>query len=530
MAKWQLSVGALDEIGDQVWAYTIDDDAEPVDLDTEPVQLQDDAKLSWEWLDYPSTMRPATATFRLRVRSAADLPDVSPGQNAFAFLTRPGTGAMICAVYGVLDDPDVEQDSRGLVLSLVITDPLAQLAEIPVDAELDGSGNAIPWPAENLFARLSRIAQRARINLYTRAAYDTAASLGIVTPNNKAALTMLNECLSGAVSGGDQLVLRAGAVGFGFNAAGMDTLIQGDPALGSYKPAYFVDRVSRYSAMQAPFVAQLATNVLPGQPTGPKVPIRTAKADPYLLTGGAVLDAVDVLRASVKWTKAREAAVNQLKLVGLDSLGAEKSVLASYDDLVKADGPNARVVDTQLLLGAGAPALAAAMLPDRATARPSWTAETFTVWTDAMSDAEFDAYAPKFWPDQFPGPFHTMQLPVAVVNVDAVAQVAGGDLSGVLVGATFQLVRGKLSIVGQLRAEVLRPDSSLSGILTWSQLRTELVDGGGGVAWSAFTWHPALAPPASYTSAAVTFDAAAADPSFDRTNLTWRDLRLMGVS
>lgn len=540
--RWSFSALAYDptsgDVQETLWVYAVHDETPAQPLNVEPVQLQDDAKLIWSWAEYPGQWLPETCTFKLRVRSAADLPAVEPGMWGAVSLGHPGTGQAICSFPGVFDDPDVEQDGRGLVMSLTLTNHLAQLAEVPVDAELDAGGNAIPWPAESLYARLFRIASQAKINLFLRGSYDTAAALGPVTPNNKGALSMFQECLAGAVYAGDQLVLRAGWYGgdfatdpLGSDLPGMDTMIIGHPDGIRARPYFYVDRVGRYSAMQAPFVMQAPANVLPGQATGPRVPVPVTKGDLPDLTGGAVLDANKVLRSSVKWTKSREPAVNQVKLTGVNAAGEQLSVVADYPELVQANGPNTRTVETQLLLTTTSDPLAAALLPDRATAHPDWTVDQFTVVVDAMTPEEVGQYAQDFYPvGQAPGPFHTMQLPVAIVNVAEVAQVAGGDLSGVLVGATFALSKGKLTITGQLRNEVLRPDGSLSGAVTWAQLRSEAVNGSPGVLWSTFTWHPAVGPPGSYTGAARTFDATAVDPSFDRDQLSWRDLRLMGVS
>lgn len=516
----------------------------------DPVVLQAPYKGSWGWSDYPAGWTPRQAQLDLRVYSAQALEamgGVDPGDLVDAHLFHEQLRSVTFGpvvrkswhrVVGYLDDPEVKQDDRGLVVSLAVVDPLARLAEVVVD-------DPNPWPAESLGARLNRIAQAAGINIVSKSAYAAAATLGPVTVSNQGALPLLQATLDGVLSGGKQLVLR-GTVGelehaglgdqvdFDTTYSGADPVWLVDPAtLGTSlypgKPVYWISTVTRVSTMQAPFVLTAAHDLLapPAAPgTGLWVAQRTPIANLADVSGGAALDADDVLREGTAWIKSRSTAINQVKLVGLDAAGEEKSVVAQYTDLVRADGPSTRVVQTHRLIDAGALAAATALLPDKATASPDWSADQFTFTTKALTAAEVRAYATTLFPY-----VHTadMTLPIAIVGVATRGAVTGADLSGVLEGATVQVdAKGVLSVIGQLRNEVLRPSGSKTNLVSYSELRTETADNAPTIAWSTFGYHSDDAVP--YTGTDRTFDASQAHPSFGHEVLSYRDFRLIGVN
>lgn len=522
----------------------------------DPIVIQHPFKGTWGWSDYPSGWLPRTVQLELRSYSAAafeslapcdpgDLIDVHlyhhyyrPGFPPDPFWERKGTWFRLV---GYLDEPEASQDDRGLVVKLSAADPLARLAEVPVD-------DPNPWPAESLGNRLSRIAQAANINIVTRHAFDNLGTMGPVTVNNKGALPLLQECLAGVQTsvGGKQLVLR-GTVGdieypTLHDQADFDSYLVGDaPAYevdsggfshGVVKPSYVIDVVGRESLMMSPYLLTAAHDLgAPGAPggVGLRVATRTSRGDLWTVsTSGAALPAGDVLREGTSWVKSRSEAINQVKLVGVDAAGEEKSVLASWSDLVKSDGPSTRVVQTQRLIDAGAAAVATGLLPDRASAVPDWTANQFTVLTKAFSADELRAYSLTLFPQKTPG-LLGMQIPIAIVGVDDLAALTGDDLSGILQGATVQITRkGQLEVVGQLRNEVLRSSGLKNNLVTYGDLRTEVVANEPAITWASFTYHSDDAVP--YTGSDRTFDASQAHPSFGHDNLSYRDFRLIGVS
>lgn len=527
------------------WAGKSDSELTPAN----PLLIQAPFKGSWAWGDYPQGWQPRQAQVEVRALSAAALEagaPVDPGDLVDVWLyheanTDHGIRKFTWhRVTGYLDDPEALQDDRGLVVKLAAVDPLARLAEVPVD-DPDN-----PWPAENLGTRLSKIAQLAGINIITKASWNVGTTLGPVTVNNKSALQLLHECLAGVLINDSHLVLR-GTIGdrewsqlfdlvtYDTFYFGDDTVWKVDPVSGLFVPAdrpcYVVDLVGRVSSMDAPYVLTDAHDLgAPGAAAGVglRVATRTPVADLSTITGGAALDAEDVLRETTSWVKSRETAINQVKLVGLDAAGEEKSVVAAYTDLVKRDGPSTRVIQSQRLYGAGAAAYAATLLPDRATATPGWTADTFTLTTQALTPDELAAAARELYPHDPNGGVSGMQVPVAIVDVDPTAALTGSDLSGVLQGATVQIPRGGvLQFTGDLRMEQLRPSGLKSSLVTWAQLKVEAVDNDAGVAWSTFTWKSDDAVP--YQGADHVWNADDAHASFGHEQLTWLDLRLMRV-
>lgn len=529
------------------WELTTHAGEQLPDLDAaNPVLLEDPFKGSWAYDDYPAGFQPRQAEVSVRVLDAAtllDQVDTDPGDTGVVSLTynghaiNPATGLERTVtntwfhVSGYFDEPEVKADGRGLTMQLALVDPTAQLAEIPV------SGTAA-WAAESLGARLNRICQWANINLLAAPEYASVATMGLVTVSNKGALSLLRECLDSAQYAGSQLVLRGGIVGHEVPSTltdGLTTVYEGDPDWNvPGKPFYWIDRVERVSYMKAPYRLVSAHDLgAPGAAAG--VGLYVAQREPvanlYLVTGGAALDADDVLASGTQWAKRVDAAVNQVKLVGVDAAGEELSVVASYTDLVKANGPHTRVVQTQRYLGGATPiADAQALLPDRASAVPDWTADQFTFTTKNLSTYELGYYSGQFYPDlpaSIAGGF-AMQLPVAIVDVEPKARLAGGSLAGVLTGATFQISKGVLSIVGQLRNELLRPAGTKINLVTYADLRTEHPANDPARSWSEFTYRSTAATP--YLTSDKVWDADQAHPTFGHEQLTYRDLRLIGVT
>lgn len=527
-------------------------EAAPDTLEPGDCVLEDGYKGTWGWADYPADFQPRTVQFKMRAGSSAtlDAMGVDPGDLFDVHLFHeyidppPGFTGLVQntwhRVVGFLDEPEaVLPGNRGVQVTLAVSDPLALLAETMVD-------DPNPWPAELLGARLERIAQTAGINIVSMATFAGAATMGPMTVSNQGALPLIQACLRGTLSpAGDQLVLRA-SVGSIENPAlhdqiTYDTFYTGDdPAFvidpvsglstGTLKPVYYIDTVNRDSHMGMPYVLT-ADHDLGAPGSAPGVGLYVVQREPvgdlHLVSGGAALDAGDVLREGTSWSKSRASAINQIKLTGLDNAGEEMSVQASLGDLVRADGPSTRVVQTSRLLNAGSTAVAVALLPDPATAVPAWTAEQFTFTTRDLEPAELDQYSRKLYPREGDGAFTPMQLPVAIVGVDETRAPTGNDLSGILQAATVQLDKGVLTIVGELRAELLRPTGLSTGILTWDQLRTEPVWNDPSLDWAEFSWHSDDAVP--YNGSDKVGDASQAHPMFGHEQLSWRDLRLIGV-
>lgn len=522
----------------------------PADFAPGDVVLTDPFKGTWGWSDYPNGWQPRTADFELRAATARDVQQlgVDPGDLFDVHLFREFNGLHGLTVntwhrcVGYLDEPEASATGRGVAVKLGVSDPLALLAEVPVDSA------GVAWPQESLGARLARIAAAAGINIASRSAFSALATMGPVTPSNKGALAMLQECLAGVLYNGAQLVLRGSVGGIEvpelFEQIDWDVLYVGNDPMyvldettgtsssAGNKPVFWIATVGHISHMSAPYVLTAAHDLgAPGAPAGVGlyVATRTPIGDLWEVAGGAALSAGDVLRDGTTWVKSRASAINQVKLVGVNAAGDEASVVAQYTDLVASDGPSTRTVQTQRLIDAGAPAVAAALLPDRSTAVPDWTADAFTFTTRDLTPDELDAYSSRLYPDTdtAAAPPAGMQVPVAIVGVDETAALTGNDLSGVMQGATVQVTRGVLSILGQLRNELLRPSGTKTNLVSYADLRTEVVYNVPAISWSAFGYHSDDAVP--YTGSDKTFDADQAHASFGHVQLTYRDLRLIGV-
>lgn len=530
---WSFTVENISE----GWSFsTSSSDPKPDKLSpSNPVQIRADFKGSWAFTDYPHGWQPRQADVSLQVLDAPtirSLCEVTPGDRCHVSLTRQVVlfGVPVDVPWfrmgGFFDEPEVINDkSPGLVLKLGMYDPLAALAQIPID-------DPVAWPLESAFTRIGRICQLAGINLWFDSGYAAGVMVGPVTVNNKSALSLLNECLDGLRTATSHVSLRGGLAGrdIPLAPAGYDNLV--GSITGTTDPdqvIYWVELVGHTMTLQAPYVATADRDLgAPGAAGG--VGMYVAAREPvhalWELSGdGAALSADDVLRDQTSWRKSIAAAVNTVKMTGITAAGDEASVVSSYPDLVKLYGPITRTLETQRHLDAAAFAVAASHLPDRATAIPDWTADSFVFTTRDLSQLELDAYVDAFYPE---GKRTHTQLPIVITDVDETSALTGPDVSGVLIGAELTIVRGELQVKGQLLPELLAPvTGSKTSLITYSQMRTEPVFNFPAVQWSAFTYHSLSPNP--WTTNDKTFDAAQAHPNFQHEQLSYRDMRLIGV-
>lgn len=448
------------------------------DLETHPVQIADGLTLTWGYDPnaYIGQLVPAQASFSL-ICPSDQVPEVAPGDLVYVRLYRLGSDGEFPIPYmlfeGVLDDPVAVPSAynplnrRGVRLNLIATDLVTLIAEALVD-------DSETWPEEGITVhRLPRIAYGAGFNLVTWLGYNMATALGPISVANRSALTLVNEVLASLYLGSQQLVLRARhrAAALFPEAGGLEII--GDP---DSPVTFLLDRLGTFSLAQTPYQLVLVpvgigfTNrVTRERRTGPISE----------LAGGLVLDACDVLLDPVVYRKSRAAAINQVKLIGLNDAGEDISVTASYPDLVKERGANTREVRSQALLSSptlNTEQVVGSYLPDRGSASPTWAPDTFVLTTKNMTDDELDAYTPKLFPhiqaailaDSAP-----IQIPVAILDVaqryypltPAQADLGGDrvEITGTLIGGTFQILDGELTFTGTVRNESLRPEPGVVG-------------------------------------------------------------------
>lgn len=488
---YQVTVGSYSK----GWEYTVTagelvDELNPLDPDYAPVQLVDGLRLTWGYdpQQYIGQLVPATCSFAL-VAPSYELPLVDPGDHVWIHLDRPGPGVDELIPYvhldGVLaDDPVVTptgDEARGVMLSMIATDLVVSIAEVLID-------DPNPWPIEGIvFDRLPRIATIGGFNIALHPLYNLATALGVVTVSNRAALGLVGDVLGSLYQGGQQLVLRAVREPY------TDLPDAGDMYVGDETSpvTFLLDRLGVEARMQTPY--QLTTIGGVYDIAGTYTSKERRAGNLSELDGGVIIDACDLERDPTSWRKSRADATNQVKLVGLDAAGNEASIVDGYPDLIKTHGANTRVVQTQAYVTD--PALNTdeafgVYLPDRTAAVPSWSIDSFVLRTKHMSDAELDDYAPRFYPHVQGRDLTTaglLQIPLAILGiapgytpVDPGGSSGYGhgdpvDVQGTLIGATFTISKGELTIAGAVRNEVLRPavdveSSVVDGALTYAEL------------------------------------------------------------
>ncbi|VXC21475.1 hypothetical protein [Aeromicrobium sp. 9AM] len=440
------------------WTYecTQDDDSTLVD----DVQLADGFTMSWAFAngETPGQLEPDQVTFRLVGTSAAVLPSMDIGDEIVAQLLRPTAGDPITYMkfLGRMTEPAIEPIGKDRILATVTANGhLAVLA-----------GNTISdrkWPEAVTFdqqlARYERIAQLAKINLSWPV--QDQGPLGALEVDSRSALDTLVELANGQAFPGFLTVLR---------------VVKGEtaPAQWNYDPNS--DILYAYDTMDND-----QSSIDAGD-----APYKLVKVGLVAELARQALDVDDVRQISASvmdldpgWRKDRADAVNQIVFQGISPLSdtdSNAAVIAQHDDLVAKYGPNPRNLDSQQRDPAaydiatidGDFTYAEVYLPSYDDALPDWSVDKVTIRTELMTDAELDRYAPIFYPTPSLD-FDPAELtqPARLIIADVVDRLAvnGAAITGFLIGCSFQITGGELTIVPQLRNEAVAP-STINGAIT----------------------------------------------------------------
>lgn len=458
---WRLEVGSYTE----GWSLAMEE-GDVVDR-SDPVMLVEPFSFAWRYPKgaYPSQPEPEVASFTIRCKAAADVPDVAQGDQVYVRLYRPepvGLPIEARRVYfehdGTLQEPEATAERDGsMTLTLTSTDLTAELAEIPISDD--------PWPdGQGLMDRLFRIAYAAGVNInHTHPAVNMSSPLGPVdNDGGKSALDLVKLTLAGALfSGTDQLCLR------GVRQLPNDFVPGGDgwifgPEFPTVPVTYFLQPLQGRVGGAGPYAFVKVGSVL----TIEERDLVAAMSEDQRLV--LPTSAVEV---GATWRKSRGDATNGIKLTGLDSAGGQVIATASYPDLVARYGANTRAIDTHNAdnpygTGSQLASYAKALLPEYAAAIPKWALPEFTFYPHLLPDAQLDVSAGKLYPHKVRSINAGMQIAASLLNIAPDWQLTGDDVHGTLTGATFTLRKGRLAIVGQLNGWKLR-----SYAPTWAQLR-----------------------------------------------------------
>lgn len=466
----QMTAGAQVAYFDQVRARP----AAAVDQVAPPVRLVEPFSFAWRYTKgaYMGQPEPETASFTLSCDGSGAVPDVAQGDQVFVNLYRPqapGSPERLRVTYfrhdGVLQEPEaVPAKGGGMTLNLVSSDLTADLGERPV--------SAAAWHgADALTDRLARIAWGAGVNInHTHPAVNQSSPLGYVdNDGGKTALELVKLTLAGALFlGADQLCMR----GVRKLPSEVDPTGDGYVGLTPYFPSvpvtYFLQPLRNQVGGGGPYSWTAIGGVL----TLLTRALNAAMAE----EGRLVLPASAVRVDGTTWRKSRSDATNQVKLTGLLPLTAgagQATGVAGYPDLIARYGANTRVVDSHndsdpYSTGENRlPEYAEALLPEYGAAIPKWSLPEFTLYPHLLPDSQLDLVAAKLYPHKVRDINAEMQLAASLLGIAPDWALTGSDVHGVLTGATFQITKGRLSVVGQLNGWKLRPTFGP----TWADLR-----------------------------------------------------------
>lgn len=440
---WTFTVTNLDN----PWTYTATagDDYD----DTLEVQLAGQASLGWQFEDgqAPGQTEPDTLTFGLIVQEAAELPAFDKGDRITASLLRPlavGT-TPYKHFFGRITDADTELDAiaKTVTLSLICVDPLSELSgsyDFGIQtfrANLDESvGEAIrshpaaiynyepvdpydvlthyPWGEASIRDHCTRILNTAQTGIF-------AAMLRSIQPS--AVFPIGWSTIPGGAEDG-----RSATIGFYPHKWKRGVTAIAVPLLKFAMDAADPDRVI------------LITN--------PDADPFAGNADDATLTKGLSVIPASVIRSPLTMKLNRGSTVNRLELgtfSGWAGGAAEPTpvaLVAEDSASVTRYGASTRSVETygnnnQLV---ATPATYLAYVAPGAT----WAADELVLLPHKMTDAQLDQYANKLAPQ--PTVTLTFRRHIAVLDIEDTVDVTAGMLFADLVGATFNIEGGELTI------------------------------------------------------------------------------------
>lgn len=438
------------------WTYT----AEQGDDSTldDPVQLVDPLTIGWSMADetFGPVMDPETLTFTLRAATAGDLPTINQGDLITADLIRPTTTGPTrywMRFVGRAAEPTARATRGHAFLTINATGLTADLAAREVSSST--------WPqGETAMQRATRIADAVSINLKVSGGFaGDNVPLGALKPEASSALDLLAQLVTGSAFD----LLRS--VRYREGIAGPQlTYDDVEPSLGFRIVSYFT------GISQAGWSAVAGDRPLKLTRTADVVDVTYVGTDP---TDRRQLPAV-LVDAGIEWRKDRSSPNRaSIELIAETSNpNANTVAVAQYRDRVRRYGPNTLELTSQIMTDgintASAVTTAASWLA-LAQGTDNWSAEGITVYTERMTDAQLDLYSASFWPDWDPviGEQYQFPMQLQLVDVDDDWQFTGSSFAGSLLGCTFTIAGGELTISPAIRATPFTPEAKS---ITWAQL------------------------------------------------------------
>ncbi|MFT4299316.1 MAG: hypothetical protein QM597_06760 [Aeromicrobium sp.] len=476
--------------------------------------VTDNFTYKWGFTDerVPNPLDPATLQFGLAARTAADLPDLQPGDLYRVILDLVDVTGEIVTVLkaGVVDfvgrlaEPEVElipSHKWPVRARLTLTDLLSDLrARMPAAGPWPLSATGIVPEYQSPARWLSAWAeQRAGINLWVTAGIaailtDDSVALtldGTEVPDENAH-AQVSRILAGAPDSDGHLT----ALRWRYTTSAPDS--------GEYVPCgWLADGTGNLPDMTEP-VGFLAQRIDRTTPAASLMPFTLA----YRTTDGVVtlaLDAPDIpagiavinarhVTIPATARKARDEQVNTVVIAGrYVTYPADPPVLRGDTTLeITAPGastaPRSRSVDTRIVLAFdyadayGGPAgaaednaevrarLTAAYQPDEAATSAEWVYDALTVRSESMTAAEYTAIGAMLAPAHPESDDAVLLRQVVIHGVALDVDLTGrGVIAGLLVAATITLEAGQLRADLQLAPGTLPPAAD-SGAVTYTSL------------------------------------------------------------
>lgn len=463
------------------WSYTATQGDDSTLGDT--VQLADGFSMGWAFKDgYPANqLDPEQLTFNLRAPTATDLPATDIGDLLKVVLERPltvGTAGYM-TFYGRVTDADITPRVKlGPLLTITGT---GVTSTSPLVKDSGGVWNAQAGPMESPL-RIGRLAAISELNLFdpfVTGEQNYEYDLGAVTIDGRPALEVMVEVLQSIgwvnaqvmrgfygepnsiwTSYGHLYCRSLGEFGVVIAEYGSE-YAEGD-RLWFLSQQFFDVEVAIVEHGDAPYQLVLSSGKLTVTYTG------LDTTDDRQMSAGLVE------LPSTKWHKDRDAGNNSILYQGIDT-----EVVTAYPDLVEKYGENQRTIDTQVSdfgvtafrNGAEAVRPPFAYLPDPDDALSKYRVDSLVIRTDFMTDAELDRYASTFWPVIDETTVTESVRRLYLVDLDERFLVGGVALVAKIVGCTFRIAGGKLSIEPTL-SFTTPTVATIDDAVTWAQLNT----------------------------------------------------------
>lgn len=438
---------------DQGWTYTIThttDPDTPLVYDEMPgVWLTDGLDMAWGFSNdqVPGPLDPDTCSFRLFVKTAADLPDADPGDIIIAQLDRPGPGVDELIPYmhfdGRASDPALDvSPTGGIYMSVQATGVFEDFTANVLWEDPPGFENV----EDGILTDLQM--QRAIFNYTVNGAYLENLSR---TFSRHVYLTGTGMTLQDFVSRMEAALIVSPSTEFHALRSTYDWHpVPGEPEAG--QPWY-----DAYSAYARPVQYYFDSAPLTLSPPG-TLAEDADDPDMVILAPAAEGDVTVISARHVQsptgLRKTRDDIVNDIDIAGIITAGTNVDVRKRYQNLTSIErfGTVTRTVETTAT-STGLAAIADGYLNGPESIE--WSVPELIITTANMDDAELDQLAPVFYPHRPDTPPYSGNLGRFLILADLPDRIAIGAIDALavqLVGAAFHVSEGVITITARVRS------------------------------------------------------------------------------